>query len=131
MLVIKKIARELVEKTKVLSKKEQEKVIRSYVYSLGSRGLSKYFSRLINEVQKLQTTNYKLPTIIQSAHPLDKKTLSHLEKELHATYGDIEIEVKEHKELLGGIRIKVGDTLIDATLRNRLKKLQSQLVTSH
>ncbi len=127
MISIKKIAEELVEKTKNFSKKEQEKIIRSTIFSLGSRGLSKYFSKLVQEVQKLQTTNYKLQTIIETAHQLDKKSLDMIEKELKAVYGEIQYSIVENKELIGGVRIKIGDTVIDASLRNRLRQLKLKL----
>ena len=127
MISIKKIAEELVEKTKNVSKKEQEKIIRSTIFSLGSRGLSKYFSKLVQEVQKLQTTNYKLQTIIETAHQLDKKSLDMIEKELKAVYGEIQYSIVENKELIGGVRIKIGDTVIDASLRNRLRQLKLKL----
>ncbi len=127
MISIKKIAEELVEKTKNFSKKEQEKIIRSTIFSLGSRGLSKYFSKLVQEVQKLQTTNYKLQTIIETAHQLDKKSLDMIEKELKAVYGEIQYSVVENKELIGGVRIKIGDTVLDASLKNRLRQLKLKL----
>ena len=127
MISIKKIAEELVEKTKNVSKKEQEKIIRSTIFSLGSRGLSKYFSKLINEVEKHSAKSAQLKTTLETAHQLDKKSLEGIEKELKAVYGEIQFSVVENKELIGGIRIKIGDTVIDASLRNRLKKLSNCL----
>ncbi len=127
MISIKKIAKELIEKTKNVSKKEQEKIIRSTIYSLGSRGLSKYFNKLVNEVEKLSAKSYQLKATIETAHQLDKKMLDVIEKELKTVYGDIQFNVVENKELLGGVRIKIGDTLLDASLKNRLKKLHMQV----
>jgi len=127
MISVKKLAEELVEKTKNVSKKEQEKIIRSTIFSLGSRGLSKYFSKLINEVEKHSAKSAQLKTTLETAHQLDKKSLEGIEKELKAVYGEIQFSVVENKELIGGIRIKIGDTVIDASLRNRLKKLSNCL----
>ncbi len=127
MISVKKIAEELVEKTKNVSKKEQEKIIRSTIFSLGSRGLSKYFSKLVNEIEKLSAKSYQLKATLETAHQLDKKSLDMIEKELKAVYGEIQYSVVENKELIGGVRIKIGDTVIDASLKNRLKKLQMQV----
>ena len=41
----------------------------------------------------------------------------------------IQIE-KVDEKLLGGIKIEIGDDIIDATLRNKIKQLQTYLITN-
>lgn len=43
---------------------------------------------------------------------------------------DVEIFAETDETLIGGIQLKVDDTLIDGSLRNRLARLKSRLVRS-
>lgn len=43
---------------------------------------------------------------------------------------EIILELKEDHNLLGGIKLEIGDEIIDTTLRNRLDKLQNYLITT-
>mgnify|MGYP001344886739 CR=1 FL=1 len=40
------------------------------------------------------------------------------------------VEVNEDKEMLGGIKIEVGDEVIDLTLKNKINQLQNYLITN-
>ena len=68
---------------------------------------------------------------IESATILSKTTLADIEKELKARYKEKEIylDVTENTKYLGGIRIQVGDEVIDLTLRNKIHQLQNYLIT--
>ena len=47
---------------------------------------------------------------------------------LRARYGeDLTTEFRTNPELLGGLRIKIGDDVWDGSVRNRLNQLQEQL----
>ncbi len=43
---------------------------------------------------------------------------------------EVEIESKEDKKLLGGIKIEIGDDIIDTTLLNKIHQLQNYLITN-
>lgn len=55
-------------------------------------------------------------------------SLAELEKNLAAKLGKpIDMRAKPSKTLLGGFRVRVEDTLIDASLESRLKALERRL----
>lgn len=43
---------------------------------------------------------------------------------------EITLEIKEEEKLLGGIKIEVGNDIIDTTLQNKLHQLQNYLITN-
>ena len=43
---------------------------------------------------------------------------------------EVILELKEDDKLLGGIKIEIGDEIIDMTLKNKIKKLQNYLLSS-
>jgi F-type H+-transporting ATPase subunit delta len=45
------------------------------------------------------------------------------------TGGRIELEVQEDPSLLGGLVVRVGDRMIDGSVRGRLERLRNQLVS--
>jgi F-type H+-transporting ATPase subunit delta len=48
---------------------------------------------------------------------------------LRAKYGkDLSTEFKVSPELLGGLRIKVGSDVIDGSVRERLHRLEAELI---
>lgn len=57
------------------------------------------------------------------AAPLTDSQLAQLRAELVRVYGvGIDVEVNIDPELLGGVRIEVGDELIDGTIQNRVEQ---------
>ncbi|ETB63721.1 TPA: hypothetical protein DIC38_03005 [Candidatus Nomurabacteria bacterium] len=63
---------------------------------------------------------------------LGDKEEKELEKYIKEKYRakDIQIEKLEEKNILGGIRIEIGDEIIDLTLKNKLHQLQNYLITN-
>ena len=69
---------------------------------------------------------------ISSKEKLHKKMADDVEKIVKDRYKakDVHLSFIEDKELLGGIKIEVGDEVINMTLKNKLNKLQNYLITS-
>lgn len=42
----------------------------------------------------------------------------------------VNLELREDKRLLGGIKIEIGDDIIDTTLSNKIHQLQNYLITN-
>lgn len=65
---------------------------------------------------------------ITSAHELDVHTLSHIKK----AFGE-KVESVEHvdKCLLGGVRVKLEDKILDGSLKTQLNKLKQSLITNY
>lgn len=65
---------------------------------------------------------------ITAAAKLDKKQVDSVVQRLEARFGKkVEASVKVDPEILGGIKILVGDTVIDASVRGRLEALANTL----
>jgi F-type H+-transporting ATPase subunit delta len=65
---------------------------------------------------------------IETAFELSAAQSSELEACLKKTLArDVELSASVNKELLGGVFIRAGDTVIDASIRGRLQKLASAM----
>jgi F-type H+-transporting ATPase subunit delta len=82
------------------------------------------FRRLVDE------RNGIVHATATSALPLDKAELSALTARLEQmTGGTVELDVETDPSLLGGLVVRVGDRLIDGSVRGRLERLRAQLVS--
>ena len=62
---------------------------------------------------------------IESASPLAEKQVEELVTALQKLTGkEITVEVTENPELLGGVRVSLGNELIDLSLAGKLKKME-------
>lgn len=63
---------------------------------------------------------------VESAVDLDEASRSKVLADLSAKYGaDLKIEYKINAELIGGLRIKVGDDVFDGSVQGRIKRLEA------
>jgi len=93
-----------------------EKKPRNYIKVLEA------YQRLLRlEVEKRSAT-------IETATELDSQAGAQIVANLKRKYGaDLATEFVVNKELLGGMRIRVGSDVWDSSVRNRLQRLQQQL----
>lgn len=74
-------------------------------------------------------TNVVAATAI-SAVPLTKTQLTALEKALEKRTGkDIELTTSTDPSLMGGVLVRIGDTVLDGTVKGKLDRLREQLLT--
>jgi F-type H+-transporting ATPase subunit delta len=82
----------------------------------------KDYQRLI----RLETE--KRHALIESATQLNSALANQIVSNLRTRYGDdLTVEFRTNPDLLGGLRIKIGDEVWDGTVKTRLRKLQEQL----
>lgn len=69
---------------------------------------------------------------VSSAQRLEDKDRQHLVHELKRRYGAKDVVLNEivNERLLGGMRIEVGDEIIDLTMKGKISKLQKYLMRS-
>ena len=86
------------------------------------RGMLQALRRIIRaEVAKKQVT-------VESAVALDSSASASVESSLRKQYGsDLNFEFKTNPELLGGMRVRVGNDLYDGSVKARLNRLQESL----
>jgi F-type H+-transporting ATPase subunit delta len=67
--------------------------------------------------------------IVTSATPLDAELEQAIRK--HVTEiagGPVELQVRVDEALIGGVTVRIGDNLLDASVRGRLERLRNQLL---
>lgn len=65
---------------------------------------------------------------VRSARPLSPEDLGRLRERLEAFTGcTVEIEASQDHELLGGVAVRVGDWVMDSSLRGRLQSLKEAI----
>ncbi|MBI4060255.1 MAG: ATP synthase F1 subunit delta [Elusimicrobia bacterium] len=62
---------------------------------------------------------------VRAAAPLSAEAQKQLAAKLKAFTGkDIELDVREDRELIGGVAVKIGDWVLDSSLRGQLRRLR-------
>lgn len=80
------------------------------------------FDRLWQEENKL------LPVQVTSAVELDQATVAQIGDRIAQQTGRrIELSASVEPEILGGIVVRVGNSILDASIRNRLEQLRKQV----
>jgi F-type H+-transporting ATPase subunit delta len=85
--------------------------------------------RIRRELDRLwQRENKLLPVEVTSAIELDKGTVKQIGDRIGEQTGQkIELSAKVEPDILGGIVVRVGNSIIDASIRARLEQLRKQV----
>jgi F-type H+-transporting ATPase subunit delta len=66
---------------------------------------------------------------VTSAMPLEPAELESIGARIREiTQAQVELDVRDDPELIGGITVRIGDRLIDASVRGRLERLRDRIV---
>ena len=72
--------------------------------------------------------NKLLPVTVTSAVELDKATVNQIGDRIAEQTGrKIELSATVEPEILGGLVVRVGNSILDASIRNRLEQLRKQV----
>jgi F-type H+-transporting ATPase subunit delta len=72
--------------------------------------------------------NKLLPVIVTSAVDLDEALVRDIGKSIEDQTGRrVELSSKVDPDVLGGLQVRVGNMVLDATVRNRLEQLRKQV----
>jgi F-type H+-transporting ATPase subunit delta len=95
------------------------------------RGRIHELPRLAAEFQRLDNARQGITIAAAiSAAPLTEDEIAALTRRMEQfTGGRIELGVQVDPSLLGGVVVRVGDRLIDGSVRGRLERLRNQLVS--
>ena len=75
--------------------------------------------------------NKLLPVEVTSAIELDKETVQQIGDKIGERTGrKVQLESKVDPDILGGIVVRVGDRILDASIANRLDSLRKQVARS-
>lgn len=79
-------------------------------------------------VRRLQAERGIVTATVTSAVPLQDPEVAALRSRLEAMTGaTVDLTTAQDPELIGGLTVRVGDRLIDASVRGRLERLREQL----
>lgn len=98
--------------------------LRKVIKSLTSEKPRDYHAILgaLHRLTRLEIGSRKV--VVESATALDEATRQQVVAKLSGQYGaDLQIEYKINAELIGGLRIQVGDDVFDGSVDGRLKRL--------
>jgi F-type H+-transporting ATPase subunit delta len=72
--------------------------------------------------------NRRLPVHVTSAVPLDEGVVRELERRIHDQTGqNVQLESRVDEDILGGIVLRVGNSILDASIRHRLEQLRREV----
>jgi ATP synthase F1 delta subunit len=85
--------------------------------------------RIKRQLDRLwEEENRLLPVQITSATPLDKKTVAQIGKQIGEQTGrKVELTSRVEPDILGGLIVQVGNSILDASIANRLELLRKQV----
>ena len=93
------------------------------------RGRPRAIDRMVDHFRELVRRDRGISLAeVRTALPLDEAQRIAVMDRLHELTGD-EIEINEvvDESLIGGITVRIGDRLYDASVRNRLERLRARL----
>lgn len=61
--------------------------------------------------------------IIESAVPLSRKQLERIIKKLSEEYVITEVQTRVNPDILGGVKIKIGDTILDYSIQEKVAQI--------
>lgn len=128
---VKQYAQTLLEITDGLEGAELKKAIKRFAAVLVANN---QISNLDKIVKAFQTLWNKKAGVIKaellSARQLDPETLAVLDRHLKkvAKAESLDLTIETDQEIIGGVVIKYGDKIIDASLRSRLRSLREAIL---
>lgn len=90
-------------------------------------------SKEMDQVEAIRRSlDERSPTVfVESARPLEDGQIKELRETLSALIDqDVVLEIKTESDLISGLRVRVGDTLINSTLAAKLDKILDQAAES-
>ena len=106
-----------------------EPVFMNFLEALIERGRMPALFRIRDDYQELwKDERHLLAVEVTSAIELDKATISSIGDRIgEQTKRKVELSSKVDPDLLGGIVLRVGNVILDASIRSRLEQLRKQV----
>jgi ATP synthase F1 delta subunit len=106
-----------------------EPVFMNFLEALLERSRMPVIFRMRDHYEKLWDAEQKvLPVQVTSAVELEEGTVESIGDRIHAQTGrKVEISSRVDPDIIGGIVLRVGNSVLDASIRNRLNQLRRQV----
>jgi F-type H+-transporting ATPase subunit delta len=109
-----------------------DNIVRNFLELLIEKHRMPALFRIRREYDSLwEEENKLLPVEVTSAIELDKETVEQIGDKIGERTGrKVQLESKVDPDILGGIVVRVGDRILDASIANRLESLRKQVARS-
>lgn len=129
---VNNLARAIYESSLGKDGKDLDAVTKKAVNLISKKHLLSKSKEIITQLEKIiDKKDEVVRAKISSKSKIDKKIVDEIEDFIKKRYKvkNAILEFSIEPKLLGGIRIEIGDEIIDTTLKNKIKKLQNYLIT--
>ena len=91
-----------------------------------------FIFRVRREYDALWREDHRLlPVEVTSAIELDPKTIEQIGEQIGASASrEVQLTASVDPDILGGLIVRVGNSILDASVRNRLEQLRKQVVAA-
>jgi ATP synthase F1 delta subunit len=109
-----------------------EEIVRNFLALLIENHRMPALLRVRRELDRMwQEENRLLPVQVTSAVALDESVTTQIGEEIGRQTGrTVELTTTVDPEVLGGIVVRVGNSILDASIRTRLERLRKQVARS-
>ncbi len=127
----KELAHVLFDMTEGKTEPEQKEALKQFAAYLAKKGLLKKTDEIAGEYGTLYNKKHDIieATVTLTERLSEYKSLE-LREALKKKYKAREVHMQEYVDarLIGGMKIQIGDTVYDGSLKNSLNQLQAQLL---
>jgi len=128
---IKNIASAIYESSYGKEGAELNDVTKKSVDLISKKHLLSKSKEILSQLEKIVDKEEEIVRAkVSSRIKIDKKIVDDIEEFIKKKYKvkNTVLEFDIDEKLLGGIKIQIGDEIIDTTLKNKIKKLQNYLI---
>ncbi len=106
-----------------------ERSIRNFLHLLVDKKRENLLTQIYHEFNRLSLEQQKRTLChVVTSHPLEKSEKEELKKALASiSQRSIELEDVVDQDIIGGIVVRIGDTVYDYSIKKQLNKLEEQL----
>lgn len=130
---IKNLVNAIYESSKNKEGKELDVLMQDCVKLIANKHLLGKSEQILSTLEEIiDKENQRVRATITSKSKVTTKIKEEIEDFIKKRFKakEVILELKEETNVLGGIKIEIGDEIIDTTLRSRLNKLQNYLITN-
>ncbi|MEK9649615.1 MAG: F0F1 ATP synthase subunit delta [Gammaproteobacteria bacterium] len=106
---------------------ELSQIAKNLITTLGKNDRLELLPTISDIFDALLREHNKSKLIEVSLSHLTPEIKNNLSQKIKHKYGDCEITFNQSKELIGGLLIKIGDEVLDLSIKGRIQKLVNQL----
>ncbi len=121
-------AKVLFELTKGAKKSELDAIVREFVTFLARENVLKKAPYILREYEALaKKADGIIELTVMSATPLSER----IKKEIEAAFeGTVEMETVVYPEILGGVIVRAGNTILDGSVKTKISTLKRSLLVN-